>query len=33
MIMKIDSDHLFDMTWNITEASNLLTILCYFVLF
>ena len=30
MIMMIDSDHLFDSTWNIAETHNLLTILYWF---
>ena len=30
MIMMIDSDHLFDSTWNIAETHNLLTILYSF---
>ena len=30
MIKMIDSDHLFDSTWNIAETHNLLTILYSF---
>ena len=30
MIMMIDSDHLFDNTWNIAETHNLLTLLYSF---